>query len=148
MPKSTPKIGFFGFWTKFSPLMCQFFGFKRCTIILFTILRKPHIREKSGSRVIYKMLSANQIVGKLRHKVKFFKSLLTYISKTIWDTRFIIGMQLDINKSYILVMSVSLVLVRFSCNTQKCSRPIRLQGNYLISEIYFKGKFPQNLNII
>ena len=69
------------------------------------------------------------------------------IWKSIWDTRFIIGMQLDINKSYILVMPVSLVLVRFSYNTQKCSRPIWLQGNYLIIEIFFKGKFPQNLNI-
>ena len=34
MLKNTPKKGFFGFCHKNSPLMCRFFGFKSCTIIL------------------------------------------------------------------------------------------------------------------
>ena len=60
MLKNTSKIGFFEFWTKFSPLMCQFFSFKRCTMIAFSFLQKPYVWEKSGFRVIE--LLANQIV--------------------------------------------------------------------------------------
>ena len=65
MPQNTPKIGLFGFCKKFSSLMCHFFYFKRCTIIALTILRKPHVWEKSGSGVI--RLQTNQIAA-------FFKS--------------------------------------------------------------------------
>ena len=54
MLKNTPKMVFFGFCKKFSSLMCRFFGIKRCSIIVFTILRKPHVWEKSGSRVMLK----------------------------------------------------------------------------------------------
>ena len=50
MPKSTPKIGFFGFCEKNSPLMYRFFGFKPCTRMAFMILLKLHVWEKSGSQ--------------------------------------------------------------------------------------------------
>ena len=30
--------------------MCRFFGFKSCTIMVFTILLKQHVWEKSGSQ--------------------------------------------------------------------------------------------------
>ena len=71
MPQNSPKIGFFEFFEKFSSLMCQFFGFKRCTIIVFTILRKPHVREKSGSQIMPK-----KALGQL----EYFWNRMTYQS--------------------------------------------------------------------
>ena len=44
------KMWFFMFILKFCPLMCIFFWLKSFRITFFTILRKPHVRENSGSR--------------------------------------------------------------------------------------------------
>ena len=46
-----PKIGFSEFWRKSSPLMWIFSHSKWSSIIFLTFLRKPHVREKSRSRV-------------------------------------------------------------------------------------------------
>ena len=53
-PTPRKKKSFFRFFLENSPLMCRFFGFKSCIIITFMILLKPHVWEKSGSRVKYK----------------------------------------------------------------------------------------------
>ena len=47
MSKNTTEIVFF-FPRKNSPLMCRIFGFKSCTIMIFMILLKPHVWEKSS----------------------------------------------------------------------------------------------------
>ena len=50
--KAPQKQGFFGFCEKKnSSLMYIRFGFKSCTITTFMILPKPHIWQKSGSRI-------------------------------------------------------------------------------------------------
>ena len=53
MSKNTTEIVFF-FPRKNSPLMCRIFGFKSCTIMIFMILLKPHVWEKSYFQVKYK----------------------------------------------------------------------------------------------
>ena len=51
-PQKYPKNRFSGFCKKkISPLMRKFVGFKSCTIMIFVILLKPHVWEKSGSQV-------------------------------------------------------------------------------------------------
>ena len=52
--------------------MCRFFRFKSCTIMIFMILLKPHVWEKSGSQVKCKntkILSGNQIAGFLNFNI-------------------------------------------------------------------------------
>ena len=67
---------FFGFCKKFSTLMCYFFDFKRCTIIVFTILRKPHVRKNLVLELCPKMLSANQIAEFF--KLEYLWNHMTY----------------------------------------------------------------------
>ena len=86
MPKNTPIIGFFGFYEKFSSLVCKCFGFKSWTKIVFKILRKLHGLEKSGSQAIH--LLANQIarffpleylLNYMRYQVNFLYVVILYV---------------------------------------------------------------------
>ncbi len=49
--KNGPKMWFFLFLSKSCPLMCIFLCLKSCSIMFFTILRNPHVQEKSGSPI-------------------------------------------------------------------------------------------------
>ena len=73
-----PQNGvFFRFCKKGSSfIFCHIFGFKRCAIIVFTILRKSMSRKNLVLELCPKMLSTNQIAGVF--KLEYLQNHMTH----------------------------------------------------------------------
>ena len=82
------KMGFSEFWQKSNPLMCTFFCLKWKNSWSSIILRKPHIREKSSSRVI----------SQTSRPIRLQDSFNDYISWRSWYLTLIFCMQIDIHE--------------------------------------------------
>lgn len=108
-PKDNPKIKFFGFCQKSSPLMFL------CTrfILLFC--------ENGISR--RKIWFSNYNPKPVRLKDFWNRN----ISNAIWDIMLIFWIQLVIHNEYKRISYLNGILVRFACECSECSQSIKLQ---------------------
>lgn len=111
-PKDNPKIKFFGFCQKSSPLMFL------CTrfILLFC--------ENGISR--RKIWFSNYNPKPVRLKDFWNRN----ISNAIWDIMLIFWIQLVIHNEYKRISYLNGILVRFACECSECSQSIKLQDSW------------------
>ena len=116
MVKNGQKIGFSDYCGKFNLLMCNCFCLKSCSIMFFTILRKPHVQENSASRV----MDRNAVVP-----IRLLDLSNLNISRTTWPILIILYMvSIKSSEEYIeYVIGMANYQV---ASLSLCSRPIRL----------------------